>query len=207
MAVFKIAYSSYIQPFEGGYVNHPADRGGETYAGIARNIYPNLTLWGIIDEKKKQFPNGIIPRNTKFPELSDYVEDFFLGVWNKNNIGSIKHQMLANLLFDFIVHSGSKNAVKPLQRLVGVNDDGVIGQKTLQAINNADGDKLYLDLLEYRKQFLNNIVARDTSQSVFLKGWMNRIDKFYQDYGKRLASFKWPLVILIFLIVFFYVLN
>lgn len=207
MAVFKIAYSSYIQPFEGGYVNHPADRGGETYAGIAKNIYPDLPLWGIIDEKKKQFPNGIIPRNTKFPELTNYVEDFFLGVWNKNNIGSIKHQMLANLLFDFIVHSGSKNAIKPLQRLVGVADDGVIGSNTLQAVNNADPDKLYLDYLKYREQFLKNIVERDPSQEIFLKGWMNRIQKFYNDYGKRISIFGAPLLVLILLVVFLFYIK
>lgn len=207
MAVFKLAYNHYIKPFEGGYVNIAADRGGETYGGIARNIYPNLSLWPMVDAKKKDFPNGVIPRNTKFPDLDPYVEDFFLGLWNKNNLGAIKNQLLASLVFDFLVHSGSKNAIKPLQRLVGVADDGVIGTKTLQAVNNADPDKLYLDYLKYREQFLKNIVERDSSQEIFLKGWMNRIQKFYDDYGKRISMFGAPLLVLILLVIFLFYIK
>jgi lysozyme family protein len=44
MADFKQAYQLVLQN-EGGYVNDPNDPGGETYKGVARNIYI-VTGWG-----------------------------------------------------------------------------------------------------------------------------------------------------------------
>ena len=44
MADFKVAFAKTIR-FEGGYVNHKADKGGETYKGIARNFWPKWKGW------------------------------------------------------------------------------------------------------------------------------------------------------------------
>ena len=41
-----------VMEYEGGYVNHPNDPGGETYKGISRRAHPNWKGWQLIDQKK-----------------------------------------------------------------------------------------------------------------------------------------------------------
>ena len=43
MADFSTAHAP-VAVWEGGYGNHPADRGGETLCGIARGCHPDLAL-------------------------------------------------------------------------------------------------------------------------------------------------------------------
>ena len=49
MAEFRPAFEKMIHN-EGGYVNHTVagDRGGQTYAGIARKFHPDWQDWGLI---------------------------------------------------------------------------------------------------------------------------------------------------------------
>ena len=56
--------------------------------------------------------------------------------------------------------------------------DGIIGPKTLAAINSANPRELFDRLWQARKQFYLNIVKRDPTQKEFLNGWMNRLDSF-----------------------------
>ena len=49
MADFSTAHAP-VAVWEGGYGNHPADRGGETLCGIARGCHPDLALWKLLSE-------------------------------------------------------------------------------------------------------------------------------------------------------------
>lgn len=175
MASFDIAYNTYIKPNEGGYSNVPQDKGGETYAGIARNYHPSWPGWTYIDFIKRT--KGEIARNAKFPDIQHQVDQFYLEWWNSRRYGEIKSQDLANLLFDYNVNS-STTAIKAVQRLVGVPIDGVMGPMTIAAINAADPVKLYNALKEDRRQLYEALIARDPSQEVFRSGWMARLARF-----------------------------
>lgn len=178
MAKFEITYKKYIQPFEGGYVNHPADKGGETYAGIARNKFPNWEGWVFIDFKKRtEFTNGI-PRNTKFEQIQYAVDDFYRKRWDSYKLSEIKSQRVADLLFDYIIHSGANAAITAIQQLVGAKVDGLIGPETIGKINASDELVLFRRLLDQRERFLKYLVSKDESQKVFESGWMNRIKVF-----------------------------
>lgn len=179
MAVFETAYRKYILPNEGGYANVTADKGGETYAGIARNFHPNWQGWVYIDAQKKRAP---IPHNQKFPDIQYLVDDFYLQWWNRNRFGEFKSQELADFMFDFNVHS-STTAIKILQRLVGVTADGVIGPATIAAVNKADQVKLYAQLKEEREKLFHSLVQKDPSQQKFLTGWLARLSKFPSAIG------------------------
>lgn len=52
MANFKIALDKVLSR-EGGYINDPDDKGGETYKGISRKYNPDWKGWRIIDNTKK----------------------------------------------------------------------------------------------------------------------------------------------------------
>lgn len=178
MADFLTAYRTYIEPNEGGYSNVPQDKGGETYAGIARAFHPKWEGWTIIDMKKSRYKDGVIPRNTKFPDIQFLVERFYRDMWDRNYFGQIHSQDIANLLFDYYVHSGSY-AVKAIQKLAGAVTDGVMGPKTIQAINTYPNQaRLHDNLKAQREAFLESLIKADPSQEVFRGGWMARIARF-----------------------------
>lgn len=180
MADFKTTYEKFILPFEGGYANIESDKGGETYAGISRNKFPQWEGWRFIDSVKQANASvgRPIARNTIFPELAAKVEAFYYARWLNYRLPEIRNQNLASLLFDFIVHSGSTKAISALQQIVGVNADGIIGAKTINATNSANQYKVFSRLLNERERFLKYLVASDPTQKVFESGWMNRIKTF-----------------------------
>jgi lysozyme family protein len=71
--------------------------------------------------------------------------------------------------------SGVK-VIKKVQKLLGVTADGVVGAKTLAAINGHSGDALFGLIKEARKRYYENIVKKDSTQKTFLKGWLNRLE-------------------------------
>ena len=62
-----------LKKSEGGYANLPADRGGETYAGITKKNFPTWAGWPIVNAAKPK-QNEIIV-NAKLDKL---VADFYL---------------------------------------------------------------------------------------------------------------------------------
>ena len=162
MANFAQAYERMIVN-EGGYklTNIASDRGGQTYAGIARNRWPNWYGWRDIDAG--QVPDSELVR--KF-----YRENF----WDKVRGDDIDNQAIANNLFDFSVNAGTTIAVKLAQLVVGTTPDGAIGPKTLVAINAANQEWFRAAYAMAKIARYRDIVTKDRSQAKFLLGWINR---------------------------------
>ena len=110
MADFKIAFGI-TNKNEGGYVNDPADYGGETYCGISRHNFPKWLGWLIVDEHKPLRREQII--NDEGLEV--LVEEFYKSnFWNPINGDNIPNQDLANQVYDMAVNSGVHQALKLL---------------------------------------------------------------------------------------------
>jgi lysozyme family protein len=188
MADFAIAYTKFIAPIEGGYVNDPVDKGGETYAGIARNFNQSWKGWEAIDYTKRV--KGPIKRNTKFPELDYLVTAFYKTLWDKNFFGSINNQDVANILYDWFINSGSNAFYTKSDKTDGVQEilnhlfnakisaDGAMGMQTVNAINSVDPIKLQTELKRQRLIFYDTIIANNPSQAKFKEGWYNRLKAF-----------------------------
>jgi len=161
MADFATAYEAMIRN-EGGYVLHSVsgDRGGMTYAGIARNMNPQWPGWQIID-------NG-----DQVP--AQLVRDFYLAnYWNTIRGDQIGSQAIAQAIFDFHVNAGAV-ARKLAQLVVGATPDGVIGDKTVAALNAYPEDKFVMAYALAKIARYRDIVTRDRTQQKFLLGWINR---------------------------------
>lgn len=176
---FSPAYAI-VKVNEGGYVNDPVDKGGETYAGIARNIFGSWEGWSIIDAKKYRYANKIIPTNEKFTDLDFLVTRFYQGLWDKYRYGEINSQPIANLMFDFSVHSGAGNANKAIQKILGITADGVMGSGTIAAINKANEQQTYSALLAARKAFLEKVITNNAGYEKFRAGFAKRLAQFEQ---------------------------
>lgn len=110
---------------EGGYVNDPSDPGGPTKYGVTIHTMKALG----IDLNKDGVVNTADVKLISMELARDiYLKHYFY----KPGIDKLPAPMQASV-FDMYVNSGS-NAIKILQRLVGVNDDGVLGPKTYAAV-------------------------------------------------------------------------
>jgi lysozyme family protein len=161
---------------EGGYVNDPADRGGETYRGVSRRANPNWRGWELL-QKHLPLKRGDIVNDQ---ELKNAVAEVY---WEKyfkeRKFNHIQSCLVALQLFDFAVNGGY--SVRGLQRLLNkrfnanIAVDNLIGQQTVGAINSCDPQSLSIAILEWRKEHFDSIIMRDPSQSKFERGWNNRL--------------------------------
>ena len=165
MANFQPAFQKMIHN-EGGYVLHEVegDRGGQTYAGIAKNFHPTWEGWIYID--KKDFNS---------PQLLNAVSDFYnRQFWRPIRGNDIQQQAVAEALFDFSVNAGIRTASKLAQIVVDAAPDGIIGAKSIAKINDADPEKFLLKFALAKVARYAEICRKNPSQKKFLLGWVNR---------------------------------
>jgi lysozyme family protein len=188
MADFTPAFAKTLA-HEGGYSDHPADRGGETYRGIARVFFPDWPGWRRIDAAKRaaSFPANLA-RNTG---LQQAVEAFYREhFWNRLGGDGISDQAVAEELFDTAVNMGVRRGGRFLQEALNLLNrnqenyadlvvDGAIGPKTLAALDQllrldrgATSLVRLLNLLQGERYV--EIMRHDPSQEVFARGWLKR---------------------------------
>lgn len=135
---------------EGGYVNHPADPGGETNWGISKRSYPAVDIARLTREQAKTI----------------YRRDF----WDV--VGEC-HPAIRYQVFDFAVNSGISTAIRKLQAALGVADDGVFGPISRRALQAADTNDVLMRFAAQRLRFWASL----STWSTFGKGWTLRAAK------------------------------
>lgn len=96
--------------------------------------------------------------------------------WDKWQADKIENQAIANLLVDWCWASGKYGITIP-QQVLGVKVDGVVGDKTLAAINNhPNQEELFNQLWNRRKRYFESIAVGNKAK--FLRGWLNRHNDF-----------------------------
>jgi lysozyme family protein len=104
----------------------------------------------------------------------DYI--FKKGFWERWKADDIENQSIAELLVDWCWSSGVWGIKFP-QRVLGVKDDGIVGPKTLAAINDyEDQEELFNKLWNRRKKHFQDIAKGGKAK--FLGGWLNRLNDF-----------------------------
>ena len=163
---------------ESNVLEKNATEDGWTFMGVYQGAFPNLDLWKVIRQKLQQY-NGdmklvgsMMYNNAAVREMVEafYKKEF----WDKAKLDEVHSQQIANEIFIAGVNMGMKKAVMLAQKLVGVPADGVMGPKTLKAINTHDDtafDEMY-DMLEM--DYYEMIVVNDPRKRIYAKGWRNR---------------------------------
>lgn len=151
---------------EGGYVDHPMDRGSCTNFGI--------TLHTLSDWRGRQVSCADVAALTRAEALQIY-HAIYVSVPQFERIADDR---LRALLVDWGVHSGTRTAIRHLQRALGVPVDGVLGPQTLRAIDQRGCAEVYRLVLQARFSFIAGLLQRDASQRVFAAGWIRRIAEF-----------------------------
>ena len=168
---------------EGGKVDHPSDRGGRTNFGITQ------TSW---DEYRQRHPD--LECVDVFDLTQELASSFYSERYFKKKIDWLP-SLLRHPVFDFEVNAG-KYAIRTLQYTINdllvnldrvsgdiLTVDGFIGEKTVlesayvirSMIPSYVVDRFVLDRIHYYKVQVDN----NPKQNVFLKGWINRSEKFF----------------------------
>jgi len=135
---------------EGGYVNNPADPGGETKYGICKRDFPGEDIKGLTLDRAKQI----------------YRERY----WGPAGCDAWP-PLLKFEVFDMAVNHGVKTAITLLQRVVGAADDGVIGPQTTMLVQSADQQRALRQLTARRLRYYTSLKTFPT----FGAGWVNRV--------------------------------
>jgi lysozyme family protein len=152
---------------EGGFSDHAQDRGGPTNMGIT---------WRVLAEWKGLVPDQLSPEGRdglvaalKALTRREAAEIYRASYWLPMRCGDLP-PAIALMAFDFGVNAGPRTAIKALQRIVGVTDDGSPGPLTLAAIRALSPGRLLEELAEARLAHYRSLADFAT----FGQGWIAR---------------------------------
>ena len=150
---------------EGGYVDHPADRGGPTCYGITLNT---LAAW-----------LGTATLETlKSLTVEEAAEIYRAMYLRKFQIDLIKPDELCAHVLDCAVLHGPTRAIRWLQAAVGAAQDGIIGAETLHALHIRNPIAVGQLIAKARLRRIGRVVRDDPTQAEFVAGWIDRAIAF-----------------------------
>lgn len=159
---------------EGGYSNNKADPGGPTKYGITHRTLA----------AHRGVPS-VTAAQVKALTLKEAEEIYRRSYWTQSG-GDLLPVGLDYAAFDFGVNSGPARAVKSLQKVVGVAQDGIVGGQTLAAIERYPGgvQALIRAYCDERMRFLRGLKTWGS----FGRGWTNRVNDVRRNATRMAAG-------------------
>lgn len=159
----------WLLSWEGGYNKVKGDNGGATNKGVT------LATWrkyGYDKNEDKVINERDVMLITEFDAIYVVLKPVY---WDKWKADDIRSQAIANLVVDWYWNSGVYGIKLP-QKVLGVTMDGIVGPKTIAAINGyGNQQELFRKLWQERKAYFERL-AQNPTQRKFLAGWLNRLN-------------------------------
>jgi len=167
----------YLLRVEGGYSDDKNDKGGKTKYGITEEEAREFGYKGNMHDLTIDFAKNI------------YLKKYYLG----NKLDKVVNDKVALSICDWAVNSGrngTKNAQIAINQLTNANldVDGIIGNKTLEALNSIDPGKFLEVYHNLQRIYYKGKVEADRTQEKFLTGWLNRVqrkEEYLKDWDKE----------------------
>lgn len=154
----------HVFEWEGGYVDHSRDPGGATNMGITIHTMQALSL----DLDK----DGDIDKADVRLVTRPIAEDIYKSMYWEVVKADLLPSGLDLVVVDAAINSGPRASVRWLQRALGVFADGIIGPKTIAAVQASQSlSKLIENTINERLKSVRNFRNYDA----FGRGWENRI--------------------------------
>lgn len=170
------------------------DKGGLTYAGIARNYWKNWRGWQIIDkaiagrERTKALLQQVSVEVYPDKELQYLVKIFYQqNFWNTIRGDEIKYQSSAEEMFLFGVNAGVGRSIEAAQKAVGLNPDRIFGKMTMEAINAMDPSVFSGKFTKEEQNHYSTVIKKDPSQITFRDGWIKRSKLINADNAAKIV--------------------
>lgn len=154
---------------DGVFTDNPNDPGGATKSGVIQTTYD--------DWRRRQH---LVPQSVR---LMDQAEQraIYLEFWEAC-YGHVLPAPLNGVTFDFAVNASPRRALKRLQYVVGVVQDGIIGPKTLAAIQARPLPQVVNDYLWVRVAYYEAL-ARANHKLASFWGWIPRVRRLREHIG------------------------
>ena len=165
--VYKLA--PFILKWEGGFVNDPDDLGGATNMGVTISTWKQV---GYDKDGDGDIDVDDLHLLTREDVVNRVLKPHY---WDRWKADDIKSQSVANILVDWVWASGA-HGIKIPQRLLGVTVDGIVGPKTIAAVNARNPRELFDMIKIARFDFIEDICRKRPANNKFKRGWMNRIN-------------------------------
>ena len=167
----------YLLRVEGGYSDDKNDKGGKTKFGIIEEEARKYGYKGDMQDLTIDFAKNI------------YLKKYYLG----NKLDKVVNDKVALSICDWAVNSGrngTKNVQIAINQLINANldVDGIIGNKTLEALNSVDSDKFLEVYHNLQRIYYRSKVETDRTQERFFDGWINRVERkeqYLKDWDKE----------------------
>ncbi len=143
---------------EARYTHHPSDPGGPTNFGITIHDY------------RRYVKAGATAADVRAMGLDEARAIYRSKYWDAMRCDDLPAG-LDYAVFDYGVNSGTGRAIKVLQRLLGLADDGRMNEALLKAARNHDAAGLIGRLCDERLAFLKRL----KTWPVFGAGWGRRV--------------------------------
>lgn len=149
---------------EGGYANHPNDPGGPTKFGITAKTLGSFRRLG--RQATAQEVMALTLPEARAILVAQYAKPIQFDRLPEG---------LDYAAFDFAVNSGPAQAVKTLQRILGLNEDGFMGETSIATVvaicKRGDLEDLIVRYCDARLAFMKRL----RSWSSFSFGWSRRV--------------------------------
>ncbi len=180
---------------EGGYQNMPEDWGNYNAYDSNGELIPYKERPGVTLQAgtnrgiSAALYSGLMKREVSVMEMKSISEDKAIMIyrkvyWEPIQADKINSQKLANLIFDARVNHGY-TGIKIVQKVINtlgyspqLQVDGIVGQKTIEAINSIAPHTLHNGILDGRIQLYHHLAISRPGNERFLNGWLNRLKKF-----------------------------
>lgn len=158
-------YAPKLKQWEGGFGNHPNDTGGATMCGVTLATF------------RQYYGEDKTVADLRAMTEAQWRHIMKGGFWDKCWADQIRSQAVAEIIVDWCVNSGI-GMIKKVQGIVGTRQDGVMGPKTLAAINAAKAQLLHFNIKAARAAYYETIVRNRPANMTFYDGWLNRLASF-----------------------------
>jgi len=115
---------------------------------------------------------------SKDKELYKEVEGFYwINFWMPMQLHKVNSDHKAAEILCFIINTGigrKTKVVAEIQRLVGTVQDGILGEKTIEALNVYSDDEFDVKFDKWEIMFYEELVKNNPKLKIYSNGWRNR---------------------------------
>lgn len=150
-----------------GFANDPDDLGGATMCGVTLATFTEYC-------RRKGYPLPTIVR-LKAITYKEWLEILKTMFWDKWKADQINNESIALILVDWVWGSGKYGITIP-QKAIGVTADGIVGPKTVAAVNAKDPKQLFDLIRKERLAYIERICRSRPTNLKYKRGWLNRLN-------------------------------